>query len=82
MKKVSRNLNLSNLWINRSIIDTNVYKGKIEFENDNIKFELAMNDDSCKKMLLLVANEIRNAKSILADELELAVKETSNHDTE
>jgi hypothetical protein len=35
-----------------------------------------MSDEICKKMIVLIADEIRNAKNILADKLELAINET------
>ena len=54
----------------------NQYEGHIEFANKEMKFELNVSDMICREMIRLVAYEIRNAKNVLADELELSVAET------
>lgn len=57
---------------------SNMYKGSVEFANEEIKFELDINDELCRKMLLLTADEIRNAQNILADKIEIAVNKVIN----
>ena len=72
-------LHLDNLRVSFDSYRKN-YRGNITFSNKTMKFELSISDMICREMIRLIAYEIRYAKSILADELELSVAKTSETD--
>ena len=76
MKEKTTKLKLERLLIRHWGHNEIDYKGEVTFSNKDLSFETTLSDDACKKMILLISDEIRNAKNTLADDLEIAISET------
>ena len=69
-----KELRLTRFIMSESYMRDGTYKGKVEFKNNSFAFSVNIDNNLCLAILALIPNQIREAKSLLADKLEELVK--------